>query len=125
MHGYVAVEEVDSGDASPVGISASITRELIESWSLTQLQWVAYETNNAPPLWEQVVRNIRGYLLALWATGILRGDTTKESFLVKCDHTTMTQADILDGNVICQVGIAPVKPSEFVHYRIRIHLKPR
>jgi phage tail sheath protein FI len=125
MHGYVAVEEVNSGGTSPVGISVSITRELIECWCVTQLQWVAYETNNASPLWDQVVQNIRGYLLALWATGMLRGDTTKESFVVKCDQTTMTQADIREGNLICQIGVAPVKASEFVHYRIRIRLKPR
>lgn len=125
MHGYVAVEEVDSGDTSLVGINVSITRELIETWCLTQLQWIAYETNNGPPLWDQVILNVRGYLLALWATGMLRGDTTKESFVVKCDHTTMTPADIREGLLICQIGVAPVKPSEFVHYRIRIRLHPR
>lgn len=124
MHGYVAVEEVDSEGPNTPGISTAIARELFETWCVTQLQWVAYETANAPALWGQVTRHIRGYLMALWVTGILRGDTAKESFVVKCDQTTMTHADIRDGHLICQVGMAPVKPSEFVRYRIRIRLKP-
>ncbi len=101
MHGYVAIEEIDSAGTLPVGISARITRELLEAWCVNQLQWVAYETNNAPPLWDQVVRNIRGYLLALWASGFLKGDTSKKAFVVKCDQTTMTQTDVRDDNLIC------------------------
>lgn len=125
MRECVIVEEVDLGGQSTPGISASITRELLETWCVTQLQWVAYETNITPPLWEQVVRHIRGYLVTLWAMGVLRGKTTKESFVVTCEHTTMTQADIHEGNLSFLVSVAPVNPSEFLHYRIRIRLKSR
>jgi phage tail sheath protein FI len=45
------------------------------------------------------------------------GTTTEEAFLVKCDRTTMTQDDIDNGRLICFVGIAPVKPAEFVIFR--------
>src|SRR5262249_12067702 len=93
-------------------------------WCMTQLLWVTFETANVPTLWEQVTRHIRGYLMALWATGMLQGNTTKESFIVKCDQTTMTQAEMRDGHLICHVGMAPVKPSEFIFYSIRIRWKP-
>ena len=123
MHGFVTVEEVDSLNAPSVGISASITTILIECWCLTQLQWVTYETDNVPALWERVVRHVRAYLLGLWASWMLTGKSSEEAFVVRCDHTTMTPADIRDGYLICLVGVATVKPSEFVHYHIRIRLK--
>ncbi len=107
----ITLEEVDSENPATEGISTALTRELIETWCVTQLQWVAYEIDNAPALWEQVDRHIRGYLCALWASGMLRGNSTKEAFLVKCDRTTMTQTDIRDGNLICEVRVAPVRPS--------------
>lgn len=120
MRECVTVEDVDSRSQSTPGFRASLTRELIETWCVTQLQWVAYETNNTPPLWEQVVRHIRGYFVTLWAMGLLRGKTTKESFVVTCDQTTTAQADIQEGNLIFFVGVAPVNPSVFLYYRIRI-----
>jgi phage tail sheath protein FI len=121
----ITLEEVDSENPATEGISTALTRELIETWCVTQLQWLAYEIDNAPALWEQVDRHIRGYLCALWASGMLRGNSTKEAFLVKCDRTTMTQTDIRDGNLICEVRVAPVRPSGFVQYRIRVRLKSR
>ena len=87
------------------------------------MQWVLYENTNGPHLWDQVIRHIRGYLLTLWAMWLLPGDPAKRSFVVRCDHTTMTQADTREGNLICLVSIAPVKPSELLHYRIRFRLK--
>lgn len=120
MRECITVEDVDSGSHSTSGISASLTRELIETWCVTQLQWVASETNNTPPLWEHVVRHMRGYFVTLWAMRLLRGKATKESFVVTCNQTTMTQADIQEGNLIFLVGVAPVNPSEFLYYRIRL-----
>lgn len=122
MHGFVTVEEVDAVGPSSVGIIASITPTLLECWCLTQLQWVMYETDNAPELWERVVRHVRAYLLGLWASWMLTGKSSEEAFVVRCDQTTMTPADIRDGYLICLVGVATVKPSEFVHYHIRIRL---
>lgn len=125
MQGFVTMEEVDSVNPSSVGIRASITATLIECWCLSQLQWVTHETDNVPALWERVIRHVRAYLLGLWASWMLTGKSAEEAFVVKCDHTTMTPADIRDGYLICLVGVAPVKPLEFVHYRIRIRLKSR
>jgi len=66
---------------------------------------------------------MRGYLGVLWVSGRLRGEKPSEAFEVKCDQTTMTEADITQGRVICQIGIASSKPSEFVFYRIHIPLR--
>ena len=117
MRNRVTFEEVDSECLTTPGISTAITRKLIETWCVTQLQWVAYWTSNTPLLWEQVNPNIRGYLLALWATEVLRGATTKESIVVKCDHKTMTNADIHEGNLICQVSVAPRRPHDSLEVR--------
>lgn len=57
-------------------------------------------------------------LLGLFRAGAFAGATPREAFFVKCDRTTMTQDDIDNGRLIMQVGIAPLKPAEFVSFRI-------
>ena len=81
------------------------------------LQWVVFEPN-AEPLWARVRSAIASFLTVVWRNGALEGTTTDEAFFVKCDRTTMTQADIDNGRLICIVGVAPVKPAEFVIVRI-------
>ena len=80
-------------------------------------QWVVFEINDAP-LWARVRRSISDFLYRLWLDGMLQGAKKEEAFFVKCDRTTMTQADIDNGRLICVIGIAPVKPAEFVIFRI-------
>lgn len=123
MHGSVTVEAVESTGTSSVGISATLAREWLETWCMTDLQWVQYEANHTPHLWKQVAHHIRGHLCALWANGVLQGVTRKEAFFVRCDHTTMTQTDIENGLLICEVGVAPVEPAEFVLFRISLRLR--
>jgi phage tail sheath protein FI len=53
-----------------------------------------------------------------WRRGLLTGKKPEQAFFVKCDRTTMTQNDIDNGRLICEVGVAPVKPAEFVIFRI-------
>jgi uncharacterized protein len=81
------------------------------------LQWVVFEPN-ADPLWARVRRTIANFLTVVWRNGALEGTTIEEAFFVKCDRTTMTQTDIDNGRLICEVGVAPVKPAEFVIIRI-------
>jgi phage tail sheath protein FI len=81
------------------------------------LQWVVFEPN-APPLWARVRRAIGNFLTTVWRDGALEGTKPEDAFFVICDRTTMTQADIDNGRLICVVGIAPVKPAEFVIIRI-------
>jgi phage tail sheath protein FI len=79
-------------------------------------QWVVFEPNDEP-LWARVRRTIENFLIRVWRNGALMGTTQDEAFFVKCDRTTMTQDDIDNGRLICLIGIAPVKPAEFVIFR--------
>jgi hypothetical protein len=81
------------------------------------LQWVVFEPN-AEPLWARVRRSVSNFLTQIWRNGALEGARVEEAYFVKCDRTTMTQTDIDQGRLICLVGVAPVKPAEFVIVRI-------
>ena len=80
-------------------------------------QWVVFEPNDEP-LWQRVKRVITAFLTQVWRDGALMGRKAEEAFYVKCDRTTMTQNDIDNGRLIVLIGIAPVKPAEFVIFRI-------
>ena len=73
---------------------------------------------NDDATWAKVHRNITNFLTDAWRSGVLMGLTPEEAFFVVCDRTTMTQDDIDNGRLICVIGIAPVKPAEFVIFRI-------
>jgi len=64
--------------------------------------------------------SIENFLVGLWRAGGLQGAKPEEAFFVKCDRDTMTQDDIDYGRLICVIGVAPVKPAEFVIIRIGI-----
>jgi Bacteriophage tail sheath protein len=81
------------------------------------LQWVVFEPN-AEPLWARVTRTISNFLTTVWRNGALEGTKREEAYFVKCDRTTMTQTDIDNGRLIVVIGVAPVKPAEFVIIRI-------
>jgi phage tail sheath protein FI len=81
-------------------------------------QWVVFEPNDEP-LWARVRQTITNFLTSVWRSGALQGAKPDEAFFVKCDHTTMSQDDIDNGRLICLIGIAPVKPAEFVIFRIQ------
>jgi phage tail sheath protein FI len=80
-------------------------------------QWVVFEPNDVP-LWARVRQSVSEFLRPLWMQGMLQGSTVEEAYFVRCDRTTMTQADIDNGRLIMLIGIAPVKPAEFVIFRI-------
>ena len=80
-------------------------------------QWVVFEPNDER-LWARVIDTIQLFLRTQWRLGALMGTTEKEAFHITCDRTTMTQDDILNGRLICEIGIAPVRPAEFVVFRI-------
>ena len=81
-------------------------------------QWVVFEPNDEP-LWARVRQTIENFLTTVWRSGALQGGKASEAFFVKCDRSTMTQDDIDNGRLICHIGIAPVKPAEFVIFRIQ------
>ncbi len=80
-------------------------------------QWVVFEPNNEK-LWGRVRATITEFLTRVWRDGALMGTKPEEAFFVKCDRTTMTQDDIDNGRLICIIGVATVKPAEFVIFRI-------
>jgi phage tail sheath protein FI len=83
-------------------------------------QWVVFEPNDEP-LWSRVRQSVRNFLLLTWRSGALQGQKEEDAFFVKCDRTTMTQADIDAGRLIARIGVAPVKPAEFVIFRIQLN----
>lgn len=80
-------------------------------------QWVVFE-NNGQRLWDNVRRTVEDFLFNEWKSGRLMGATTEEAYFVRCDRTTMTQNDWDNGRLICLVGVAPLRPAEFVIFRI-------
>lgn len=82
------------------------------------LQWVVFEPNTEQ-LWQQVRLNAAGYLHTLFEKGAFKGGTPRQAYFVKCDKDTTTEEDIANGIVNVVVGIAPVKPAEFVIVKIQ------
>jgi uncharacterized protein len=80
-------------------------------------QWAVFEPNG-PRLWANIRQTVEDFLLVLWRDGALLGDKPEQAYFVRCDRTTMTQNDLDNGRMICLIGIAPVKPAEFVIFRI-------
>ncbi|NBD30764.1 MAG: phage tail sheath family protein [Alphaproteobacteria bacterium] len=82
------------------------------------LQWAVFEPN-AKPLWDTVKQSITGFLDSIWRQGGLAGVTQDQAFFVNVGYgITMEQADLDNGRLIVEVGIAPVNPAEFVIIRI-------
>ncbi|MEP6780985.1 MAG: phage tail sheath C-terminal domain-containing protein [Gemmatimonadaceae bacterium] len=81
------------------------------------LQWVVFEPNGES-LWARVRRSVSNFLTQVWRDGALEGTKVEEAYFVKCDRTTMTQTDIDNGRLIVLIGVAPIKPAEFVIVRI-------
>jgi len=80
-------------------------------------QWVVFEPNDMD-LWERVKRDITAFLTRVWRDGALFGATPSEAFYVKCDEELNTPEVRDVGQMICEIGLAPVKPAEFVIFRI-------
>jgi phage tail sheath protein FI len=80
-------------------------------------QWAVFEPNGTA-LWGNVRRTIEDFLFNEFKSGHLLGDTVDEAYFVKCDRTTMTQNDLDNGRLICLIGIAPLRPAEYVIFRI-------
>ncbi len=80
-------------------------------------QWAVFEPNG-DALWANVRQTIQDFLYNEWVSGALLGEKPEKAYFVKCDRSTMTQNDLDNGRLICLVGMAVVKPAEFVIFRI-------
>ena len=80
-------------------------------------RWAAFEPNGEP-LWARATQAISDFLHDAWRNGALRGDQPAQAFFVRCDRSTMTQNDIDNGRMVCLIGVAILKPAEFVIFRV-------
>ena len=80
-------------------------------------QWAVFEPNGER-LWANVRQTVFDFLYNEWRNGALLGTTTDEAFFVRCDRSTMTQNDLDNGRLVCLIGVALIKPAEFVIFRI-------
>jgi phage tail sheath protein FI len=79
--------------------------------------WIVFEPNDAT-LWKHIRRDIGAFLRLLWRDGALMGATPEEAFFVKCDAETNPPEVIAQGQVVTVIGMAPVRPAEFIVFRI-------
>jgi uncharacterized protein len=89
----------------------------LEESILIGTQWVVFEPNDSM-LWARIRRNVSAFLTNEWRSGALFGSRVEDSFYVKCDEETNPPESVDLGRVICEIGVAPVKPAEFVIFRL-------
>jgi len=90
-----------------------LVRKSVEKYA----QWVVFEPNE-PTLWKKIIRSVDVFLGDLWKQGALVGAAQDEAYYVKCDEETNPPEAREVGQLICEIGIAPVKPAEFIVVRI-------
>src|SRR5262245_31366119 len=90
---------------------------MIEKSIVRSTRWVVFEPNDYS-LWKSIRRDVSAFLTLVWRQGALMGQTPDQAFFVKCDAETNPPEEIDAGRVIILIGIAPVKPAEFVIFRI-------
>ena len=106
-----------SSDASWRYINVRRLFNMVEESIENGTQWVVFEPND-PDLWARVRRDVTAYLKTVWSAGALFGTTPSEAFYVKCDEE-LNPPEVRDlGQLIIEIGISPVKPAEFVIFRI-------
>lgn len=97
----------------PVRRTCNMIKESIEEGT----RWTVFEPNDEMT-WKSIERDIRCFLMRVWRGGALLGSTPEQAFFVKCDAET-NPAEIRDaGQLVAEIGIAPVKPAEFIIFRI-------
>ena len=80
-------------------------------------QWAVFEPNGEA-LWANIRETVSAFLYNEWRNGALLGGKPEEAFFVRCDRSTMTQNDLDNGRLVCLIGVAAIKPAEFVIFRI-------
>jgi phage tail sheath protein FI len=105
--------------SDPLWKYVNVRRLLIflEASIYNSTQWVVFEPNDTR-LWARVKQTITLFLRTQWREGALFGEKEEEAFSVAVGRETMTEANILNGQLIVEIGVAPVRPAEFVIFRI-------
>ena len=90
---------------------------MVEKSLMDGSKWAVFEPNDAF-LWKKLKRNVTAFLSRLHRSGALAGSNSNEAFFVRCDSSTNPEENIDAGIVTIEVGIAPVKPAEFIVFRV-------
>jgi phage tail sheath protein FI len=106
-----------SSDASWRYINVRRLFNFVEKSIQMGTQWIVFEPNDSD-LWARIRRDIKAFLSTVWGSGALFGATAAQAFYVKCDEETNPPAIRDLGQVVIEIGMAPVKPAEFVIFRI-------
>jgi phage tail sheath protein FI len=106
-----------SSDASWRYVNVRRLFNMVEQSIELGTQWVVFEPNDQR-LWKRVTRDLSAFLMRLWRQGALFGATPEQAFYVKCDEETNPPEVIDAGQMIVEIGMCPVKPAEFVIFRI-------
>ncbi|MBM3777721.1 MAG: phage tail sheath family protein [Acidimicrobiia bacterium] len=80
-------------------------------------QWAVFEPNGER-LWVAIRGAVSDFLFNEWRSGALPGGAPEEAYFVRCDRSTMTQHDLDNGRLTCEIGVAVLEPAEFVIFRI-------
>ena len=81
-------------------------------------QWAMSSSPTTSELWARIRDSVTMFLTRVWRDGALMGSKPEEAFFVRCDRSTHSDDDILNGRLVMEIGIAPVRPAEFVVIRI-------
>lgn len=120
----IYVDEIDPGPLDMPAVTRELVRVSLAHICERELAWVVSE-ENTPETRAQLIEILRGHLVMRWAKDAIKGRTAQEAFFLRCDHTTTAQSDFDNGILICEVGMAPVNPSEFMVFRVLIRFAPR
>ena len=120
----IYVDESASGALDMPALTRELARASLNQICQRELAWLIYETNT-PEIRVQLKETLRGHLVMLWAKDALQGRSAAEAFFIRCEEALIAQADIDNGVLTCEVGMAPVHPSEFLIFRIRIRFVRR
>lgn len=120
----IYVDEIDPGSPEMSAVTRELARASLEHICEHELAGCVHE-GNTPRTRAQITAHLRGHLVIRWAKGLLEGRSVQEAFFLQYDHATTTQRDLDDGILIFNVGMAPVKPAEFVIFRVLIRFASR
>jgi len=119
----IYVDEIDPGTPDMPAVTRELVRASLEQICERELAEFVYE-ENTPETRAQLTATLRGHLAMRWVKDQLKGQSARDAFFLRCDHTTTPQADLDNGFLIYEVGMAPVNPSEFVVFRLLIRFAP-
>lgn len=117
----LTVELIHTPQSSFPPITLETARAALEQACAREMVWLAYEVDLRKAQID-LLASLRGLLVMFWSKWALQGQTAQDAFFIRSSPLTMPQNDTDKGISICEVGMAPVKPGEFVVFRISFHL---